>query len=133
MLHLAEAYLEVVQQECLTRAIRDLPFFRDPVLHDPALAWILMAAHGSADAGSFTLQVDDYLRAHPEPSVRMSGFAAIARTSPFHLLRLFVKQMGVTPRAYQRDLRVNARRGCYSMTNRSAASRERRVPTTGAT
>ncbi len=51
-------------------------------------------------------RVQDYLEAHFAENVSLQQLAQIANLSPFHLLRLFRKQVGLPPHAYLMQVRV---------------------------
>ncbi len=53
------------------------------------------------------LQARDYLHEHPDTQVTLETLAAIAQLSPYHLIRLFKQQVGLTPHAYQVNVRIN--------------------------
>jgi len=61
-----------------------------------------------SDAG--TAQVRDLLVDRVAENLRLDELARIAAISPFHLIRLFRRRYGVTPFAYQRNLRVERAR-----------------------
>ena len=51
-------------------------------------------------------RVREYLRAHYRQNVPLAALAALAGRSPTHLLRLFKREYGLPPHAYQNHLRV---------------------------
>jgi AraC family transcriptional regulator len=57
--------------------------------------------------------VDDLLRSHPEASHSIASLATVAGMSPFHFMRSFKKRYGVSPHAYQLNLRLE--RACLLM------------------
>lgn len=69
--------------------------------------------------------VQDYLKEHFAENVSLSQLAAVARLSPFHLLRVFRGQVGVPPHEYQTQLRVaHARRLLHGGRSISQAAHE---------
>ncbi len=68
----------------------------------PALAAV--AAHRAV------LQTKEYLRAHFAAPVTLDELCAVTGLSRFHLLRTFVKQVGLPPHAYQIRLRIERAR-----------------------
>jgi AraC-like DNA-binding protein len=48
----------------------------------------------------------DYLEAHSAAEVRIDQLAATAGLSPFHLMRVFTREMGLSPYAYLINLRI---------------------------
>jgi AraC-like DNA-binding protein len=55
-------------------------------------------------------RVRDLLVARVAQNVRLDELAAVAGVSRFHLIRLFRQRYGITPFAYQRNLRVECAR-----------------------
>ena len=55
-------------------------------------------------------RVRDYLDAHFVEMIRLETLAAIAGVSPFHLVRVFRRAMGIPPYAYLEQLRVRQAR-----------------------
>jgi AraC-like DNA-binding protein len=51
-------------------------------------------------------RVCDHLRAHVEESISLDELASVAAVSKFYLLRTFRRTHGVTPHAYQMQLRL---------------------------
>jgi AraC-like DNA-binding protein len=51
-------------------------------------------------------RIQDYLIAHYAESISLEQLAAIAELSPFHLLRVFRRQVGLPPHAYLTQVRV---------------------------
>lgn len=51
-------------------------------------------------------QACDYLHAHPAKDVSLEELAAIANLSRFHFCRMFSKTVGLSPSAYQTQLRI---------------------------
>lgn len=51
-------------------------------------------------------QVREYLEAHFAQNVTLQELAQVTGFSPFHLLRLFRRDMGLPPHAYQTQLRI---------------------------
>jgi AraC-like DNA-binding protein len=75
------------------------------------LASLARVPHDHAPAASplrhtATRTVLAYLADRPTEGVRLSALAAMAHMSPFHLLRVFRRDTGMTPHAYQRQLRL---------------------------
>lgn len=60
--------------------------------------------HSAHDA---VLLVREYLEAHYAENVSLSDLSAVAHISPYHLARLFTKQMGVPPHRYLENVRIN--------------------------
>lgn len=56
-------------------------------------------------------RVRTYIEAHLDRPVRLEELGRVAGLSPFTVQRLFKRQMGVSPLAYQRALRANRLRG----------------------
>ncbi|AWP80408.1 AraC family transcriptional regulator [Bordetella bronchiseptica] len=52
------------------------------------------------------LLVRDYIDAHYRDTLSMAQLADVAHTSPYHLNRLFAREIGIPPHAYQTQLRV---------------------------
>lgn len=50
--------------------------------------------------------VQDYLRNHLNENTSLTDLASIAKMSPYHLIRVFARQIGVPPHEYQTQLRV---------------------------
>ncbi len=50
----------------------------------------------------------DYLHDNALRSVSLTELAAVARLSPYHLIRLFKRDIGLTPHAYQINVRINS-------------------------
>jgi AraC-like DNA-binding protein len=48
----------------------------------------------------------DYLEAHFAERVHLSALAGVCGVSPFHLIRVFRRAIGVPPHAYLKQLRV---------------------------
>lgn len=48
----------------------------------------------------------DYLEAHLEENVNLDDLARLTNLSPFHLLRVFRREMGLPPHAYLTQLRI---------------------------
>lgn len=75
----------------------------------------LFTAH--ADIGSMrnlkgvsratTRLAQDYIRAHFAEQVRLGDLAAAVGLSPYHFLRTFAQDTGLTPHAYQQQVRVS--------------------------
>lgn len=63
-------------------------------------------AHRTPDDERRVERVRDYLRAHPSESVSLDGLAGIGCLSKFYLLRAFRRAYGMTPHAYQMQLRL---------------------------
>ncbi|HEX2619330.1 MAG TPA: AraC family transcriptional regulator [Phototrophicaceae bacterium] len=58
------------------------------------------------DAGTAILQVRDYLEAHYAEPITLSELSNLVYISPFHLARLFQRQIGVPPHKYLESVRV---------------------------
>jgi AraC-like DNA-binding protein len=61
----------------------------------------LKAAHPSV------MRTRDYLHAHYSSDISLDTLAAIAGLSRFHFCRLFRRELGVSPNAYQTQLRID--------------------------
>jgi AraC-like DNA-binding protein len=57
-------------------------------------------------SGTGLARVRDYLRAHVTDDVALDDLAGLAGLSPFYLLRAFRRAYGLTPHAYQMQLRL---------------------------
>lgn len=69
--------------------------------------------------------IQDFLKAHSAEHVSLSQLAAVAGLSPFHLLRVFRRGVGVPPHEYQTQLRVaHARRLLHDGRSISQAAHE---------
>ena len=121
---------------------QDVPFFRLPVIHDPALAKRILTLHTTLEESLSTLEretyflgafaeliahhadnrptphplradwrrvrlVREYLDAHFAEDVSLEQLAHLAAVSPFHLLRIFRRDVGLTPHAYFTQVRVS--------------------------
>lgn len=51
-------------------------------------------------------RIKDYLHAHYQQNVTLDALAAIAEFSPYHLLRAFRKEIGLTPHAFLTQVRI---------------------------
>jgi AraC-like DNA-binding protein len=51
-------------------------------------------------------RTEAFLREHFAEDVRLEALATVAELSPFHFLRMFARQTGLTPHAYQTQLRL---------------------------
>jgi AraC-like DNA-binding protein len=51
-------------------------------------------------------RVQDYLTAHYADNIALEQLAAIAELSPFHLIRVFRRQVGLPPHAYLTQVRL---------------------------
>ncbi|MGB8844393.1 MAG: methylated-DNA--[protein]-cysteine S-methyltransferase [Terracidiphilus sp.] len=70
------------------------------------------SAASSATAWISSLdEVRRYIGAHLDRRVRLEELGRVARLSPFTVQRLFKREMGVSPLAYQRALRASRMRG----------------------
>lgn len=58
--------------------------------------------------------VQDYLEAHYDEDVSLETLATMANLSPFHLLRVFGKEVGLPPHAYLTQLRIRRAKGLLS-------------------
>ena len=56
-------------------------------------------------------EIRRYIEAHLDRRVRLEELGRVARLSPFTVQRLFKREMGVSPLAYQRALRASRLRG----------------------
>jgi AraC-like DNA-binding protein len=118
-----------------------LPFFKQPVLHDPYIAGLLRRAHVASEEHASALEresrllwsiahlvaryADDppamqmltperervkkvraYIDEHYAENVSLDRLAALVNLSPFHLLRMFRKEVGLPPHAYLTQVRV---------------------------
>lgn len=63
----------------------------------------------------------DYLQARFAEDVSVSELAAIANLSPFHFIRMFKRSTGLSPHAYQRQLRVERAKELLAITDMSIA------------
>jgi AraC-like DNA-binding protein len=78
-----------------------------------ALVW-LVGRHGRSLAELTALGREhravgtarDYLAAHLEANVSLSGLAEMVGLSPYHLCRVFRRDVGLTPHGYQEQVRV---------------------------
>jgi AraC-like DNA-binding protein len=52
------------------------------------------------------LLVRDFIESHYRETISMAQLAEVAHTSPYHLNRLFAREIGIPPHAYQTQLRV---------------------------
>jgi len=55
-------------------------------------------------------RVQDYVRAHYDRELCLAELAAVACLSPFHLVRVFQRRVGVTPHEYLTQIRVERAR-----------------------
>jgi AraC-like DNA-binding protein len=79
-----------------------------------------LATHHLADAQSIrepgieqkaVRRVKGWLDAHPERNISLQSLADLAGLSPFYLVRVFHKQIGIPPHQYQTNVRVLRARG----------------------
>ena len=56
------------------------------------------------------VKVKDWLDAHPEQNVSLHSLAALAHLSPYYLVRVFHKEVGIPPHKYQMTVRINRAR-----------------------
>lgn len=64
-------------------------------------------ARGTAQSSRpSTRMAQDYLRAHFSERIRLATLASLVNLSPYHFLRTFAQDTGLTPHAYQEQLRV---------------------------
>jgi AraC-like DNA-binding protein len=69
----------------------------------------LLPSHCLRDAGrerAPVYRVKDWLDAHPEQNASVHSLAQLAGLSPYHLVRVFHKQVGTPPHQYQTIVRV---------------------------
>jgi AraC-like DNA-binding protein len=57
------------------------------------------------------LMVRDYIEDHYRDTISMAQLAEVAHTSSYHLNRLFAREIGIPPHAYQTQLRVERAKG----------------------
>lgn len=121
--HFPEPVVEDTQAAAaLLRAHRNLEEGRDRLAADEALLQamaLILERHGdfhrskpdvlAASPGAVG-RVRDFLDAHFDTTTDLAELAAIAGLSRHHLLRLFRRETGLTPQAYQADCRVRAAR-----------------------
>jgi AraC-like DNA-binding protein len=67
---------------------------------------VIDSKHRTRFASAGVERVRNYLRAHPLDKVTLAQLAEVAGLSRFHLLRRFQRAYGLTPRAYQMELRL---------------------------
>jgi len=53
------------------------------------------------------LQIRDFLRDHPSDHIEISHLASLVSLTPFHLIRLFHRAVGIPPHSYATLVRVN--------------------------
>ena len=73
----------------------------------------LMHGHSLRDAGrehAAVRRVKDWLEAHPEQNVSVHSLADVASLSPYYLVRVFHKHVGMPPHQYQTNVRVHRAR-----------------------
>lgn len=73
----------------------------------------LSPAHALREAGwehAAVRRVRDWLHYHPEVNVAVSELASLVGLSPYYLVRVFHRHVGVPPHRYQTILRVNQAR-----------------------
>lgn len=51
-------------------------------------------------------EVRRYLRSHYSENISLAGLASIAKLSPFHLVRVFKSEVGVSPHEFQTQVRI---------------------------
>lgn len=116
-LHFREAVLKNVHaRNCLLAAHRSFdsgaPKLEVQSRFVNAFAYLLKVASSwrapetSASAPSTLLEARDYLHEHLVRDVSLAELAQIAGLSKFHLLRVFRDRFGLTPHAYQLQLRI---------------------------
>jgi len=73
----------------------------------------LVPGHSLRDAGREHVavrRVKDWLEAHPEQNVSVHSLADVAGLSPYYLVRVFHKHVGMPPHQYQRNVRIHRAR-----------------------
>jgi AraC-like DNA-binding protein len=73
----------------------------------------LMPGHSLRDAGREHMavrRVKDWLEAHREQNVSVHSLADVAGLSPYYLVRVFHKHVGMPPHQYQTNVRVHTAR-----------------------
>ncbi len=73
----------------------------------------LVPGHALRDAGrehAPVRRIKDWLEAHPERNVSVHSLADVAGLSPYHLVRVFRKHVGMPPHQYQTNVRVHRAR-----------------------
>lgn len=87
----------------------------DPMVADSALVSTLgdlfwchakSEAHVALPLRGDIACAEQYLRDHFAEMIRLENLAARAELSPYHFLRLFARETGLTPHAYQNQLRL---------------------------
>jgi AraC-like DNA-binding protein len=129
----------------------DAPHFAHPVFSDPALASSLASAHIASgqeiddmrqalalmitryaangprrQAEVTTRAAERFIRAHFADKITLDQLAELCGYSRFHFLRVFAREWGLTPHAYQMQLRTAhalrlLRHGASAAPERSAA------------
>ena len=73
----------------------------------------LVPGHSLRDAGREHVavrRVKDWLEAHPEQNVSVHSLADVAGLSPYYLVRVFHKHVGMPPHQYQTNVRIHRAR-----------------------
>ncbi|MFU2208729.1 helix-turn-helix domain-containing protein [Solidesulfovibrio sp. C21] len=131
--------------------VGDEPAFRVPLVRDPVLAARLSGLYRAMTArrdrlekqsllclalaplfsrtehlpgppGRGLARVRDYLREHWRDKVSLTELAELAGQSPSHVLRLFKREYGLPPHAYQSFLRVERAKALLAGTDLPAAA-----------
>lgn len=89
----------VLEQDCLLYAAATRLIFghSDSAAMDRAVR----------DDSTAVSRVCDYIAAKACENITLGELAGVANSSPYHLLRVFRKKMGITPHSYQVQLRVD--------------------------
>jgi AraC-like DNA-binding protein len=75
---------------------------------------MLLSRHGQVQGipqstnkeSNYVTLIRDYVRSHYAENVSLAKLTSITKLSPFHLLRIFKKQVGCPPHEYQTQLRI---------------------------
>lgn len=55
--------------------------------------------------------VREVIQAHPEQNIKLDDLAYLTELSKYHLLRVFQREVGLSPHEYQTNLRINKAKG----------------------